>query len=180
MSEYGRPDEPEREVPGRQPFGSGEHPYGQPPPGGDQYGQQPGGQQPYGQPGGLPSYGQQGYGQEQYAHQQPYGQPYGYGQPGYGYGYGQPPETDGTAIAVLILSIGSWIICPIVPAIIALVLAPSAKRNIAESGGMKTGEGMVKAGVIVSWINIAFWVLFGIIIGIIAALAVASGAGALS
>lgn len=178
MSEYGRPEEPEREVPGQQPYGAGEQPYGQPPPSGGEYGQQPYGQQP----GGLPSYGQPGYGQEQYGQQQPYGQPYGqqpygYGQPGYG--YAQPPQTDGTAIAVLVLAIGSWLICPVIPAIVALVLARNAKRAIAESRGMKTGEGMVKAGVIVSWINIAFYVLVAII-AVIAVIAVAAGTAAAS
>lgn len=166
MSEYGRPEEPGRDVPGQQPYGPGEQPHG---------GQQPG---EYGQqPGGLPSYGQEQYGQPQY------GQAYGYGYAGYpgypGY-YGQPPQTDGTAIAVLILAIGSWVICPIIPAIIALVLARGAKESIAESGGTKTGEGLVKAGVIVSWINIGFYVLIAVIVGIALILAVTASAAAVS
>lgn len=168
MSEYGRPEEPGRDVPGQEPSGAGEQPYG---------GQQPGeyGQQPYGgQPGGLPSYGQEQYGQPQY------GQPYGYGYAGYPGYYGQPPQTDGTAIAVLILAIGSWVICPIIPAIIALVLARGAKEGIAESGGTKTGEGLVKAGVIVSWINIGFYVLIAVIVAIALALTLAAGSAAVS
>jgi predicted metal-binding membrane protein len=42
----------------------------------------------------------------------------------------------------------------IIPAIIALALAPGAKREIASSGGMVTGDGFVKAGVICSWITV--------------------------
>lgn len=195
MSEYGRPERPEQE-------GSGEQPYGPPPEGPPPYGaQQPygGGQQPYvegqqgqppygGQPG-QPPYGQQPpYGGEQPAAQPGYGQAYGqppyggppYGGPayGYGYGYGQPvPQTDGNAIAALILSIGSWVVCPVIPAIIALVLAGSAKRGIAESSGMKTGEGLVKAAVIISWLNIAVGVL-AIVVSIIGLVVLASQAPA--
>lgn len=154
MSEYGRPEEPGHEAPGpdQQPPGAGQ-------------------QQPYGQqPGDLPSYGQQAYGQEQYG-QAPYGQP-PYGQPPYGYGYAQAPPTEGMAIVVLILAIGSWVICPLIPAIIALVLARTAKENIAASAGMKSGEGIVKAGIIVSWINIAFYALGIIVAGIVIVLAI--------
>lgn len=42
----------------------------------------------------------------------------------------------------------------VIPAIVALALAPGAKREIAGSGGMVTGEGFVKAGVICSWIAV--------------------------
>ena len=45
-----------------------------------------------------------------------------------------------------------------IPAIIALALAPGAKREIAGSGGMVTGEGFVKAGVICSWIAVGLTV----------------------
>ncbi|MFL6070674.1 MAG: hypothetical protein ACJ73L_05330 [Actinomycetes bacterium] len=47
----------------------------------------------------------------------------------------------------------------VVAAIVALVLAPGAKREIRDSGGALTGEGMVKAGVICAWIAVAVGVL---------------------
>jgi len=87
----------------------------------------------------------------------------------YGAGYGTP-ATDGTAIAALILAISSFVICPVIPAIIALVLAGNAKRTIAASGGAKTGEGMVTAARVIAWINIAVAVVA--IIGLIAVAAV--------
>jgi hypothetical protein len=89
----------------------------------------------------------------------------------------QPPKTDGTAIAVLVLSICSVAfitLCPFVLAIVALCLAPGAKRNIAQSGGTITGEGLVKAGVIISWISIGLAALGAAIIIIIVIAAASS------
>jgi hypothetical protein len=80
----------------------------------------------------------------------PYGQPW----PGAPVWYG-PPQTDGTAIAVLVLAVCSFVVLPVVPAVVALVLAPSAERDIAASGGRLTGEGLVRAGRIVAWIHLA-------------------------
>lgn len=99
--------------------------------------------------------------------------PPGWGQPPPQYygPYAQAPRTDGTATAVLVLSICSWVflgLCGLgfIAAIVALCLAPGAKRNIAQSGGTLTGESLVKAGVIVSWINIGV-VAIGLVIFII-------------
>jgi hypothetical protein len=48
----------------------------------------------------------------------------------------------------------------IVPAVVALALAPGAKREIAASGGTLTGDGFIKAGVICSWITVGLVVAF--------------------
>ena len=47
----------------------------------------------------------------------------------------------------------------VIAAIVALALAPGANREISTSGGALTGTGMVKAGVICSWISVALTVL---------------------
>lgn len=39
----------------------------------------------------------------------------------------------------LVLAIGSFVVSPLIPAIVALVLAPGAKRDIGASGGRLTG-----------------------------------------
>ena len=119
-------------------------------------------QPPYGPP---PEYGQPGYGQPGYG--QAYGPQPGYGQPmpaGYGYPGYAPPSTEGNAIAALILAIASFVICPVIPAIIALVLAGSAKRNILASGGAKQGLGMVTGARIVAWANIVLVTLVTIVV----------------
>ena len=106
--------------------------------------------------------------------------------PGYGYGYGQaapgyppyppyPPyqygptrETEGLAIAALILAIASFVICPVIPSIVALILAASARRNIDESGGMKDGLGLVTAARIIAWVNLGLAAVVITIIVIVA------------
>ena len=47
---------------------------------------------------------------------------------------------------------------PVIPAIVALAMAPGTMRDIEESGGRLTGESLVRAGKIVSWINLALFV----------------------
>jgi hypothetical protein len=97
----------------------------------------------------------------------PPGGPYGYG---YGYGYPAGPTTSGRAVAVLVLGIVSiptaFIFIGFVPAIIALSLAPGARREINESGGRVSGQGMVTAGTITSIIAIVIVVLL-IVAGIV-------------
>ena len=77
--------------------------------------------------------------------------PPGDGQPPPYYG---PPQNDGKAVSALVLSILSWVLCPVVPAIVALVLAGQSSRQIRESGGRLGGDGMNSAAKIISWINI--------------------------
>jgi hypothetical protein len=113
-----------------------------------------------------PPYGQQAYGAPLPYGQQPYGVPPAYGQ----YGtppqrYGPAPTTSGKATAVLVLGIASLVMLfmcglGLVTAIVALVMAPGAKREINESAGRLTGLGMVQAGVVCSWITLGLVVLF--------------------
>jgi hypothetical protein len=83
-----------------------------------------------------------------------------------GYGYGvQTPTNSGKAVAVLVLGIvGIVMTCMwgigIIPAIVGLCLAPGAKREVRGSNGWKTGDGMIKAGVICAWIAVALSVIF--------------------
>jgi hypothetical protein len=125
--------------------------------------QPPFGQAPYGAP---PAYGPpQPYGQQPYR-QQPYGAPPAYGQYGASASpYGATPTTSGKATAVLVLGIASLVLLfmcglGLVTAIVALVMAPSAKREINQSGGRLTGLGMVQGGVVCSWITVGLLVLF--------------------
>jgi len=76
------------------------------------------------------------------------------------YVYPVAPQTDGTAIAVLVLAVSSFLVFPVVPAIVALVLAPSAERDIAAAGGRLTGEGLVRSGRIVAWVHLGLCVAF--------------------
>jgi hypothetical protein len=75
-----------------------------------------------------------------------------------------------------VLSIVSWLVCPIIPAIVALVLAKKSGDEIAASQGRVGGEGLNTATKIVSWINIAFYGAFIVIGGAILLIALVIGA----
>ncbi len=100
------------------------------------------------------------------------------GAPAYGYQpvYAPAPKTSSNAIIALVLSIASWLVCPIVPAIVALVFASMASKEIDASGDQIQGRGMVTASKIVSWINIGFYVAV-IVVGafVLVLLAIAGG-----
>ncbi|HEY8728783.1 MAG TPA: hypothetical protein VIL94_04310 [Acidothermaceae bacterium] len=114
---------------------------------------------PFGQPRGEPVAPQA----QTRANQPPpvYGQQPNYGeQPKYGQ-YGAPPirGTETNAVVALVLSIGSFLICPFVAAVVALFFASIARRNIVASGGAKDGLGMVTAAKVIAWVNIALSVV---------------------
>jgi hypothetical protein len=62
-------------------------------------------------------------------------------------------RTEGNAIASLILGIAAFVVCPLIPAILAVIFGNKAKQNIAADPSLE-GEGLAKAGVILGWINI--------------------------
>lgn len=81
--------------------------------------------------------------------------------PGYAYapvqGYAPAPTTSTSAVIGLVLAIVSWAVCPVIPAIIALVLAHQSTREIQASDGAVGGAGLNTATRIISWINIGLW-----------------------
>lgn len=58
-------------------------------------------------------------------------------------------STDGAAIVVFLLALSSYFFW-IAPAIVALLLAPAAKRRVRSSNGATKGLGLVTAGQILS------------------------------
>ena len=91
--------------------------------------------------------------------------------PGYAATPGQFPKTSTYAVVSLVLAIGSFVLCPVILSIAALVVASSADKEIKASNGWITGDGMVKAAKIIAWINIAITIV--VIIGFIALFVVA-------
>ena len=149
--------------------------YGQP--GG--YGEQPTyqdpyAQQPYGQPYAQQPYGQQPapYAPDQYAQQQ-YGQP-GYGQPPAPYGqppyappgaYGQPARTNGSALALTIISGLATVSCCLLsaPALIFGIVALTKQSTDPEGSARMTRYGWIAfaAGFALSLIGIGLLFAFG-------------------
>lgn len=67
---------------------------------------------------------------------------------------------EGTAIAALILAILSFVVCPLLPALLALDLADRADQKIADAEGTLTGEQLTRATRIVAGANIGLCMLF--------------------
>jgi hypothetical protein len=57
-------------------------------------------------------------------------------------------------VLALILACLSWVAVPVILAIVALLLARSAQRDIDSSAGAKTGSGLVTAARWVAWLNL--------------------------
>jgi hypothetical protein len=116
--------------------------------------------------------------------QQQWGPPPAGGYQQYGYpGYAPPRRTESNAIAALVVAILSFVICPLIPAVVALFLASSAKRNIDASNGALDGESLVKAARIIAWVNIGLCILgiaVGVLVIVVAAASSSNSAGALS
>jgi len=70
---------------------------------------------------------------------------------------GSGKQTEGYAIASLVLGIASFVIMPILPAILAIVFGRMARGRIRESG--KEGLGLARAGEIIGWVHIGLVVL---------------------
>ncbi len=73
------------------------------------------------------------------------------------------PRNSGSATAALVLSILSWFLCPFIGAIIAIVLALSAKSEIQKSNRTIQGDGMATAAIIISGLNIASGAFFALL-----------------
>jgi hypothetical protein len=71
------------------------------------------------------------------------------------------PPTSTMAIVSLVAGIASWVILPFIAAIVAVITGNMAKKEIRESGGTVSGEGLAKAGVILGYVNLGL-VLLGI------------------
>ncbi len=83
-------------------------------------------------------------------------------------GWGQPvpqgpppnwPKTEPKAIWALVLSLAAYVICPVVSAVVAIILGLSARRTIARSNGTRTGSGMALAAVILGVVHLVLVML---------------------
>ena len=88
---------------------------------------------------------------------------------------GPPQRTAGKATATLILAIVSFVACPILPAIAALIVGAKADREIRDSYGSLGGEGLVKAGRILAIVHLCLSV---VMIPLMAAIAIPTFLGA--
>jgi hypothetical protein len=86
------------------------------------------------------------------------------------------PRTSSNAIISLVLAVASWAVCPIVAAIVSLVFASMASKEIDAAGGQVEGRSLVTAARIVAWINIGVTVAaFVIAAFVLVLIAIAGG-----
>ena len=99
-----------------------------------------------------------------------------YGAPGYGYAPQAPAApTSSNAVIALILAVVSWAFCPIISAIVALIFAHQASKEIEASGGRVQGRGLVTAARWVAWINIGLFAAMILIGGFVLLLIAIAG-----
>jgi hypothetical protein len=83
------------------------------------------------------------------------------------------PQNSSLAIISLISGIVSYFFLPLLGAIAAVITGNMAKKEIRESAGRLTGEGMATAGLILGWVNIGLS-LVGLCLGLMVVLGVIS------
>jgi hypothetical protein len=69
------------------------------------------------------------------------------------------PQSSTLAIVSLIAGIVSWILVPLIGAIVAVITGHMAKSEIRNSNGRLTGDGMATAGLILGYIQIGLTVV---------------------
>lgn len=72
--------------------------------------------------------------------------------------YAAPPQTNGLAVASLVLSLLGLVgILPLLGTILGLIFGYSAKGQIAASRGTQGGEGLAQAGIVIGWVTLGLY-----------------------
>ena len=88
--------------------------------------------------------------------------------PSPGHGQGGPQQTSTKAVVALVLALLTWTpALPLVGAVVALVVAHLARREIVESGGRLTGLGLVTATKVLAWSHLVLLALAGLLVGLL-------------
>lgn len=114
---------------------------------------------------------------QQYPTYEPYGSPGNpYGAPNpYGAGapYQAPQPTNGMAIASLVVSIASLVVCCGAAGVVGAILGHVARKQMRQGRGQ--GEGMALAGIIVGWIGFAIFLLVAVFYAVVLGFAISEG-----
>lgn len=99
--------------------------------------------------------------------------PAGYPPPGYppaGYP-GAPAAQEPLATWSLVLGILSFVFCPVVGAVAAIITGSRAKKAVDRSAGTKSGRGLAVAGQVLGSVNLVISSLVGVLIAVLVAFA---------
>lgn len=87
------------------------------------------------------------------------------------------PQTSTMAMVSLITGIASWVVLPLIGAVIAVVTGHLGRKEIRESGGRLTGDGLATAGLVLGYLQIGLSVA-GVCLGLCLFTVLLSAAGA--
>jgi hypothetical protein len=98
--------------------------------------------------------------------------------------YAPSPPTNTLAIVSLVSSIVGWVFFPIIGGLVGVITGHMARREIKNSQGMQSGDGLAIAGLIVGYLNLLtfcvsallFLLFFGSMIGLSACAVLAESA----
>lgn len=85
-----------------------------------------------------------------------------------------PQRTSGYAIASLVLGIAGFVVCPLIPSILAIIFASKAQDEIRTSPNVG-GDGFATAGKVLGWIGVGLVLLAIALFVLLLALGVAFG-----
>lgn len=83
-------------------------------------------------------------------------------------------ETNGKAIAAMVLGISGLVLVPIVPSVLAIIFGRQALDEIDETPEM-AGKGMAQAGLVTGIVGLALWAALILLLVLLVALASAAG-----
>lgn len=69
--------------------------------------------------------------------------------------------TNSLAVVSLVAAILSWVVCPFVGAVVAVIAGHIARNQIRRTG--EAGDGLALAGLIIGYLHLAAWLIFGFI-----------------
>jgi len=81
--------------------------------------------------------------------------------------YASNPPTNTLAVVSLVSAILSWFVFPLLGAVVAVVTGHMARRDIRNSYGLQSGDGLAVAGLIIGYLNLilsCLSVLFALLI----------------
>ncbi len=76
------------------------------------------------------------------------------------------PTLNVKAVLAFVIAFVGLFTCPLLGAVIGVILGGQAKTEIDRSGGMQTGRGLATAGVVIGWIAVVVFLVASVIIAI--------------
>jgi hypothetical protein len=81
------------------------------------------------------------------------------------------PKTNTMAIVSLVSGLLAWFMAPVLGSIVAVITGHMARKQIRESGGLESGDGMAVAGLALGYVSLALAIV-GAVIGLLVLLGV--------